>query len=841
MTTLGSYVPRVQGFANRPAWKVICSALCVGVLYIAVLLIPLPVHIARAFNIPSYTLLIVLVLLLYLLLSRSGWAWGAATYLVVLVLFALPLTYRWQAATYNGNLIGGILPFSDASGYYWEAERLTLGLRFTPFASRRPFFAGFLAVLLSLTGGNLQIALAIMVALNATACYLAAREVQTTHGTLAGAFTLVVLYVFYNRFSGLTLTENLGFCLAGLALAAFWRGARKKQAGITLFGLFLLSAALNARAGAFAILPALVLWGVLYFRAGRRISFNFLIKGLLTVLLPFIINLGLVKAIGSPGGVAFANYAQTFYGLVSGNKGWDQVYRDHPGIAENEVLGLAFEKFKQDPGMLAEGILRAYQDYFKSSGGAFSFTLWLPKDQAVCDIFMWFFTALGLIAILRSPHRERDSAVLFGFAGVLLSVGLVPPIDADRMRAYAATIPFSAFIATMGLTFPFKWVREHWGGLPAGESADSTPDGLLLGLGAGLVILFTVLPVVVKAAGSVRGSSSPAACPQGQERLVIPASPGSFIIVVPNDAILESYLPYIREDDYVRSLASSRSYPRLVQELKRVKIYQVVTTGVSVMTTPASKPGDRMIILVSDLSLLKQNILDVCAAPSPNEWLKPYNYFYALGEQSHQYPPAGLLHQYPGFSRLVRYAYALAFGALFLLALWCESAGAGQPAWRRWVTFLCLGAILGGVLIYLHGSGTLAFVWKLRAINTEKTQPVNGYAYTINLGSAWMDQKRLGVSPVEVFEDGRLLAYPNALHADIVNKGEGRFSVWDGYLLFSTSDNSDPRTNGRSYSIFWPRPLPVWFQVLGYALGGVATGILVYLKLIKNPRNPSAG
>jgi hypothetical protein len=40
----------------------------------------------------------------------------------------------------------------------------------------------------------------------------------------------------------------------------------------------------------------------------------------------------------------------------------------------------------------------------------------------------------------------------------------------------------------------------------------------------------------------------------------------------------------------------------------------------------------------------------------------------------------------------------------------------------------------------------------------------------------------------------------HSIHTDIATKGKGRFSHWasDGFI-FSTSDNSDPRTNGRRY------------------------------------------
>ncbi len=52
-------------------------------------------------------------------------------------------------------------------------------------------------------------------------------------------------------------------------------------------------------------------------------------------------------------------------------------------------------------------------------------------------------------------------------------------------------------------------------------------------------------------------------------------------------------------------------------------------------------------------------------------------------------------------------------------------------------------------------------------------------------------------SRLRLFESGRALGPAHDLHATIRQSGGGAFSHWNGALLFSTSDNSDPATNGR--------------------------------------------
>jgi len=66
-------------------------------------------------------------------------------------------------------------------------------------------------------------------------------------------------------------------------------------------------------------------------------------------------------------------------------------------------------------------------------------------------------------------------------------------------------------------------------------------------------------------------------------------------------------------------------------------------------------------------------------------------------------------------------------------------------------------------------------------------------------------QEDPGRSRLQVLEDGVPLGPAHALHSAIADEGEGRYSHWGDSLLFSSSDNSDPRTNGRAYHLFVPQ------------------------------------
>jgi len=55
-------------------------------------------------------------------------------------------------------------------------------------------------------------------------------------------------------------------------------------------------------------------------------------------------------------------------------------------------------------------------------------------------------------------------------------------------------------------------------------------------------------------------------------------------------------------------------------------------------------------------------------------------------------------------------------------------------------------------------------------------------------------------SRLVLLEDGLPLAKAHCGHDDIRQLGKGRYSHWCNAVYFATSDDSDPRTNGRVYT-----------------------------------------
>jgi hypothetical protein len=73
-----------------------------------------------------------------------------------------------------------------------------------------------------------------------------------------------------------------------------------------------------------------------------------------------------------------------------------------------------------------------------------------------------------------------------------------------------------------------------------------------------------------------------------------------------------------------------------------------------------------------------------------------------------------------------------------------------------------------------------------------------GHCYRAAVDPRMLSDAESG-SRVQLCEDGVPLPTAHSDHAAIRRHGSGRYSHWTGVIYFSTSDDTDPRTNGRRY------------------------------------------
>ena len=119
---------------------------------------------------------------------------------------------------------------------------------------------------------------------------------------------------------------------------------------------------------------------------------------------------------------------------------------------------------------------------------------------------------------------------------------------------------------------------------------------------------------------------------------------------------------------------------------------------------------------------------------------------------------------------------------------------------RRRATFgWSLAALLGAALSFFVARVGIP---QTVPLDSRRIAPGEGYSFTAEtavsaeLADTNEDPRR---STLRLFEDGVALGPAHSVHATIAIAGRGAFSHWNTVIYFSSSDNSDPRTNGRAY------------------------------------------
>ncbi|HZU99834.1 MAG TPA: hypothetical protein VFF73_24185, partial [Planctomycetota bacterium] len=138
----------------------------------------------------------------------------------------------------------------------------------------------------------------------------------------------------------------------------------------------------------------------------------------------------------------------------------------------------------------------------------------------------------------------------------------------------------------------------------------------------------------------------------------------------------------------------------------------------------------------------------------------------------------------------------------------------------KWLGLASATALL---LVALLGTSALR-VPRSETIESASIAPEEGLAFTVPSPSAWPDGAT-NESTVEVLEDGVPLTAPHTYPPEIRQQGHGRFAHGRRSVLFSSSDGSDPRTNGRAYTLRYD-----WFP------GWPLAPLLVIAALLLNAR-----
>lgn len=506
--------------------------------------------------------------------SAAGRIWtrplGPMGLFAALIVCALPVASLWFTGKTTYLHIGGLLPWSDAAGYHTGGLHLLHEGRLDPWNMRRPLNASFWAVRLALTGLDYQWSLLLQAWLVAVSCFCAALAVRRTHGLAGGLLAFAALFEFARSHLGTAMSESLGSSFGCLGFALLWNVSRHAPSGRMLMaGMMFLTLGLHARAGAYLILPALLVWALLAAPPDPRARWQAAGWAGLGIGAATLANMVPLWLFGTDEGMAQANFSFTLYGLAAGGKGYAQVFTDHPEILHayrqgvgrdvyDHVYGLAIDRLLADP----RPFLSAYWEtltYYV--GHLFHFVTevrWYgqggPLDDRLLNVVLGGLSCAALaMAALRSGdglHRQLALAS----AGIALSAPFL--IQDGGFRLLAATMPYTAALPAVGLAGladTRSWLPVRWGGETSGESSAQTAalTRVVMVLGLALAGLCVLGPLAV--AGTFHPPAVAAApCAEGLRSVIVRAGSGSPFLDIVSAADAVTHAPMIREDDFRR-------------------------------------------------------------------------------------------------------------------------------------------------------------------------------------------------------------------------------------------------------------------------------------------------
>lgn len=508
----------------------------------------------------GYTLTAPAVFIILYIVFRLPGAWGRfLSWAFILSLFALALAGAWASGTTESGILSGVIPMFDSATYYVDALRLLVGDAFTVTSTRRPLFIAFFSVLLFISKHNLLMALGILNLLVGVSCIFLAKELKRTHGAGMAASALLILFMYYRFHSGAVRTEALGIALSALGVGLFWRGMSRQTGGQALAGILLTTFAMIARAGAFFSLPLWALWGSWILRpGGKGFSWKFLSGGVVLIGSAFLVNFFITRSFGTQQAIPFGNFSYSLYGLAAGGKSWADVLKQYPGASDAEIYQLAFNLIREQPNLIFQGALYNWKLFFSNSNyGLYSFMR--GETSASASASYWLLVGLGCLGIVRWLKEPGDRFTGFigvATAGVLTSVPFLPPTDAFRVRAYAASIVIFGLLPALGVDFLLKRFKVE--SRAVGQTDLTSPAGLPVfsALFLGFVLCVPFLLRGVETLPDLPGEG----CSPGASSLVVHYDPGTMIHLVPQkDGVLD-WAPVFRLGGFRRNLHDFPNY-----------------------------------------------------------------------------------------------------------------------------------------------------------------------------------------------------------------------------------------------------------------------------------------
>lgn len=452
---------------------------------------------------------------------------------VVLGLFVFDVLLTRIKAPSNGDILGGLLPWSDARGHFYGGIYLLHGGIANEWTSRRVLSAAYNSIRALASGESLQAVLILQALLTGAACFLAARATARSHGLIAGLVTLILTSSFALPYLPMTMTETVGLTFGAVAFALIWQGIREHRLISCSIGLATLSIGLSIRPGPFLLLPAagLAIWLALGPTIGRWRS---AIGVAVAIGVAIAANVAMTRLIGNPDGAPQANIAHALYGLTAGGD-WTLAYSDIPssaGMHEHEFVQTLYQRIwanlRERPEVFFGTLWRGAAIYWRK-GLLFGFC-W--SGAAIPTVILF-----GAACVVIFKRRDRSVLLLSVLAGIaMMTAGPIAVFNGEN-RVFAVGIPFAASLAAMFAQAFWAAVRpgDRWNAFGSTLCGTLRPPGQPrfipeLAFAGLLIAAVTILPAGHSLLAAPVAFVEPSPCPDDQMPLVFDVGIGSPVL-----------------------------------------------------------------------------------------------------------------------------------------------------------------------------------------------------------------------------------------------------------------------------------------------------------------------
>lgn len=264
---------------------------------------------------------------------------------IIFCLLVLSASAQWSGLSRPGDLSGiaiaGLIPFSDANGYWADANDVVKDGTFSAFSARRPLAQVFRTTLVAASGFNYATMVIVQCTALAAAIAFATLSVVRWLGLWAGIAFGALVYVTARDYATTSLTEPIGLFWALIAIPFFIEALRTNSFAHAAVAIAVFSISLTVRMGSMFTLPALLLWVIVSLRKDRINQMRGAALVGLAVLTIVGLNLGAARLYTKDLALVGGNFSYTVCGISIGG-----IWSDCGRIYEQEIpkAALADEK-----------------------------------------------------------------------------------------------------------------------------------------------------------------------------------------------------------------------------------------------------------------------------------------------------------------------------------------------------------------------------------------------------------------------------------------------------------------------------------------------------------------